>query len=107
MRLHILSDLYMEFGAVEIPRVDCDVVILAGDISTKRRGVRWAIEQWTDVPVIYVLGNHECYGGRFPRLGEKLRALAEGTNVRARERYCIPRRLHVFRRDAVVGSGAQ
>jgi len=85
MRLHLLSDLHMEFGAVEIPRVDCDVVILAGDISTKHLGVRWAIQQWPDVPVIYVLGNHEYYGARFPRLVEKLRAAAAGTHVHVLE----------------------
>jgi Icc-related predicted phosphoesterase len=81
MRLRILSDLHMEFGAVQIPPVDCDAVVLAGDISTKLHGVRWAIEQWPTTPVVYVLGNHEYYGAKFPKLIQTLRDAAEGTQV--------------------------
>lgn len=93
MRIHILSDLHMEFGEVQIPRVDCDLVILAGDISTKWHGVQWALRQWPDVPVLYLLGNHEYYGENFPSLVEKLKALTEGSNV------------HVLENDAVAVGG--
>ena len=34
-RLHILSDLHIEFGPFECPSLDADVTILAGDIFTK------------------------------------------------------------------------
>lgn len=89
MRLHVLSDLHMEFGEVQIPVVDCDAVVLAGDISTKFAGVRWALRQWTDRPVIYVLGNHEYYGAKFPRLVDKLREETRGTHVHVLENECL------------------
>jgi len=33
MRIHILSDLHLEFTELENRTVDCDVIVLAGDIS--------------------------------------------------------------------------
>jgi len=36
-------------------------VLLAGDIHTGRRGVRWAAEMFSQ-PVAMILGNHESYG---------------------------------------------
>src|SRR5262245_43407208 len=85
MRLHILSDLHMEFGPVEIPRPDCDVVILAGDISTKWHGITWARQHFAGVPVIYILGNHEYYGENFLSLVGKLRELAQGSSIHVLE----------------------
>jgi len=83
VRLHIMSDLHLEFG--KLPRSytppDCDAVILAGDIATGVIGVMWAAETFK-VPVFYVPGNHEFYGKRrYFRHLEKLKAKAEGTNV--------------------------
>jgi Icc-related predicted phosphoesterase len=89
MRIHVLSDLHIEFGEVQIPNVDCDVVVLAGDISTKHHGFFWALRQWPNVPVIYVLGNHEYYGENFPRLVDKLRVQARGTNIHVLENESI------------------
>ena len=34
MRLHILSDLHLEFEPFTPPAVEADVVILAGDVGT-------------------------------------------------------------------------
>ena len=38
MKLHVLSDLHCEFADFVPPVVDCDVVVLAGDIHVKSRG---------------------------------------------------------------------
>jgi hypothetical protein len=38
MLLHILCDLHLEFGPVEIPATNADVVILAGDTHVGTRG---------------------------------------------------------------------
>src|SRR5262245_7256668 len=81
MRLHVVSDLHQEFGEIDIPTVDCDCVVLAGDVSTKRNGLKWIRQRFHDVPVIYVCGNHEFYGDKLPRLMEKLRDETKGTNV--------------------------
>jgi len=61
MRIHILSDLHLEFGDFDPPRTDADVVVLAGDIHVGTRGVAWARERFHPTPV---LGNHEYYSGR-------------------------------------------
>ena len=81
MRIHVLSDLHQEFGEVDVPSVNCDCVVLAGDVSIKGHGLKWIRRRFPDVPVIYICGNHEYYGGKLPRLTERLREAAEGTNV--------------------------
>lgn len=85
MRIHLLSDLHLEVSAFTPAAVEADLVILAGDIHTKQRGVAWAAEAFPHTPVLYVPGNHEPYGGALPYDTEKLRALAPGT-VRVMDR---------------------
>ncbi len=81
MKLHILSDLHVEFGDFVIPDVGADLVVLAGDTHVGSRGVRWVLDQELGVPAIYVLGNHEFYRNRFPGLIEALKHETAGTNV--------------------------
>ena len=89
MKLHILSDLHIEFDDFNIPDVDADLVILAGDIHVKDKGLKWILRQNLKIPVIYVLGNHEFYNNRFPKLIDKLKRQARGTNV------------HILENDAI------
>lgn len=84
MRVHVLSDLHLEFG--DMPRAykppECDLVVLAGDIATGVVGVMWADNVFQGVPVFYVPGNHEFYGKRlYHRHMEKMLAKAEDTRV--------------------------
>ena len=79
MKLNILSDLHLTVGGLERPSTDADVVILAGDIARPPQAAAWA--QGFDRPVIYVLGNHEFYGGSLDGTCEELRQLCYGTNV--------------------------
>jgi len=81
MKIQLLSDLHIEFEDYEYPESDCDIVVLAGDIHIKDRGVRWAIENIKDKPVIYVLGNHEYYTKTYPKLASELKQLTAGTNI--------------------------
>jgi Icc-related predicted phosphoesterase len=81
MRIHILSDLHLEFAPFQPERVSADIVVLAGDIHTGKNGLKWIREAYRGVPVIYVLGNHEFYGQKIPKLTEELRALAASTNI--------------------------
>lgn len=62
MKIHVLSDLHREFHRFDPPETDADVVVLAGDIDLRTAGIEWAATAF-DVPVIYVSGNHEFYGG--------------------------------------------
>ena len=43
------------------PAVGADVVVLAGDVHVKNRGLQWIFDQKFEIPVLYVLGNHELY----------------------------------------------
>jgi Icc-related predicted phosphoesterase len=72
VRLHLLSDLHLEFAPFTPPSVDADVVILSGDLSPGTRGLDWAAEHWPDRPVVLVPGNHEYYGHTYPALDRKL-----------------------------------
>ena len=85
MKVQLLSDIHLEFEYYPYPQVDADVVVLAGDIHTKERGVQWALEEITDKQVIYVLGNHDYYGKAYPKLANKLKDLTKGTNIHVLE----------------------
>ncbi len=67
MKIQYLSDLHLEFDRTcksaalnkfgDVPDCGADVLVLAGDIDTKLRGVDWAIRQsdHLGIPVVYVL----------------------------------------------------
>lgn len=89
MRLWILSDLHLEFGPVELPPVEADLIVLAGDVHRGRRGLAWARERFATTPAVYVLGNHEYYGEALPRLREKVEAEAAGSSVHLLENRAV------------------
>jgi hypothetical protein len=66
MRLHILSELHQEFGLLDVPAIDADVVVLANEIHVGAKGIEWIKRQLGGRPVIYVLGNHEFYNHGIP-----------------------------------------
>ncbi len=86
MKAQILSDLHTEFEDFDLEETDSDVLILAGDIHVKEKGVLWALKNVKNKPVLYVLGNHEYYGKAYPKLVGTLKALAKGTNLQVLER---------------------
>ncbi len=81
MRIQILSDLHLEIESFSFVSTDADVVVLAGDIHNKLKGIEWIKEQGITVPVIYVPGNHEFYGATYQKLIRQMTAAAEGSNV--------------------------
>ena len=80
MKIQYLSDLHLEFADYAPLSADADVVVLAGDIDLKGRGVAWALRHFKQ-PVVYVPGNHEFYKGSLGKTVEKMRVAAQGTNV--------------------------
>ena len=93
MRIHVLSDLHQEFGEIDVPDVDCDCMVLAGDVSTKQNGLRWITQRFRSKPVVYICGNHEFYGEKLPHLVDKLKEATKDTNV------------HFLENDAVTIDG--
>ena len=72
MKIALMSDVHLEYGPCPIEKVDADVLVLAGDITTAdpvrfgKIGVEFfkqASEMFNDV--IYIMGNHEHYRGDF------------------------------------------
>ena len=80
MKLQVLSDLHLSVSGLEPPQTDADVVILAGDIARPADAIAWAVR--FAQPVLYVIGNHEFYGGSLNGTARELKRLSQGTNVR-------------------------
>lgn len=97
MRIRILSDLHHEHfgGRRELPAIEADVVVLAGDIHSHLEGLYWAREAFADTPVIYVAGNHEFYSSDLPELTQAMRNLARELDI------------HFLENDAVVIDGVR
>jgi Icc-related predicted phosphoesterase len=85
MKLHILSDLHIEYAPFTPPETGADAVILAGDIHSGTKGISWAKDTFPNSAVMYIPGNHEYYGQALPDHTSKLKALAQGSNVRILE----------------------
>ncbi len=81
MRIRILSDLHLDLGPVKLPKAEADVVVLAGDVRQGKAALTWIRESFPEGPVVYVLGNHEFYGGAVPKLIDDCRRLCAGTNI--------------------------
>lgn len=72
-RINILSDLHLEFSNFNLTKEKYDVLVLAGDISQDLGSLYNFFNKSLkeDIPVIYVLGNHEFEGKRFPKVFEE------------------------------------
>jgi Icc-related predicted phosphoesterase len=87
MKILVYSDLHNEFEpfapVLETLRT-VDLIVLAGDIDVKRRGVEWA-SSWAELsvqtPIIMVAGNHEFYGEHFDDGLIKLRDAVKGSRI--------------------------
>lgn len=86
MKVLITSDIHLEFGARKIDFSGCDLVILAGDIHIGKKGIQWLMSEVNEIPVIYVLGNHEYYKNSYPKLLNGIRKIAQGSNIYVLER---------------------
>lgn len=78
MKIQVISDLHQEFGFNEFSHNKADILALAGDINNGIKGIQW-IKDNIEIPVIYVLGNHEYYKGSYPKTLYKILGLADST----------------------------
>ncbi len=84
MRLAVLSDLHLSVADMPVPALDCDLVILAGDIARPQQAIEWA-RQFPQ-PVIYVPGNHEYYGGSLAGTQDALLRLSADSRIHVLDR---------------------
>lgn len=78
MKLYVVSDLHNEFSPFEVPSTAsglADLIILAGDVDKKSKGVTWANGAFQK-PVVYVGGNHDYYQGHIDRTLIKMQEAA-------------------------------
>lgn len=94
MKIQLASDLHLEVlenyfpGETLIrPARQADVLVLAGDIAHAANAVQ-LFSDWP-VPVLYVMGNHEAYGGCFEEVVDELRQASKGSPVQFLERDAI------------------
>jgi predicted phosphodiesterase len=81
MKIHVLSDLHLEFSNLLPPSAHSDVVVLAGDIWKKDHGIHWARSTWPNSEIIYIAGNHKFYGSERNIVIDKLRNAAKNNAV--------------------------
>lgn len=79
MKINYFSDLHLEFGKLEQPANDADIIVAAGDIGPGLMGLHWL--RSLNKPVIYIAGNHEFYGTELEQALADLRRYSEGTQV--------------------------
>lgn len=91
MKAQIISDTHLEFEMREFDFSGCDLLILAGDIDLGQEGFTWISGKVKNIPVIYVLGNHEYYRHSYPKLLNSVKKTAQGTNIHVldNESICI------------------
>lgn len=93
-RLHVISDVHLEFGPYELPAdLEFDILVASGDIGPVEDAVAWLAK--CEKPVVYVMGNHEYYDREFDEVLPAARAAARGTRV------------HVLERNAVTIAGVR
>jgi len=116
-RIAVLSDLHQEFTLADrltasaqffAPRPmrdDADVIVLAGDVHVPAtRSLDWIARNFSDMPVVYVLGNHDYY--QSPQAGDEgLQTYLQVLN-RARER-ANQLGIHLLENDTVEIAGAR
>jgi predicted phosphodiesterase len=95
MRIRVLSDLHLEFASWRPPPAEADCVVLAGDIHVGTEGLQWATQHFPDIPVIYVPGNHEYYGGNLPDVRDAIREEGNRTGI------------HVLDKDEITIAGVR
>ncbi len=86
MKIRILSDLHIEFESFEVDFSDCDLIVLAGGVHVKDKGIKWIEAQLTNKAVLYILGNHEFYGKAYPKLINDLKEQTKNSNIHVLEK---------------------
>ncbi len=80
MRLQVFSDLHLEFGLLELPESEADIIIAAGDVALGADGIQWL--DTLGKPVVFVGGNHDYWYGDLRDRVLEFRAESHFTQVR-------------------------
>lgn len=108
MKILLLSDLHSEFTKNEhpTPQVDCDVIVLAGDIGVGLNGIKLA-NRWQEelnVPIVIINGNHEYYGNSPFSWISGINLFHE---MRIRQRNICNKNVHFLENSSIVIDGVR
>ncbi len=79
VRINYFSDIHLEFGPLDLPDNDADLIVAAGDIGIFKQGVDWL--KSLKKPVIYVAGNHEFYSHEYKETLDAIREKCAGSRI--------------------------
>lgn len=78
MKIHLVSDLHADFTSYKEKFPECDVVVIAGDVSESRYQMREILmNNLHHDYILYVAGNHDFYGSSLKYAKEEFRELEE------------------------------
>jgi predicted phosphodiesterase len=81
VKIHVMSDLHVEFLDFAPPQVGANVVVLAGDIYSEHHGIAWARRAFATTQIVYVFGNHEFYKADYDAVLDRSRLEAAKLDV--------------------------
>lgn len=81
LRMHVFSDVHLEFGNFRPKPTGANVIVAAGDTGPGLAGADWLMRTFAPTPVIYVIGNHEPYNRVLEHFENDLKRKCAGTNV--------------------------
>ena len=103
MLIRLLSDLHLEVFPYEIKYEEEDLLILAGDISSKCNDIVKLIQNYLsqnkNVLVIFVLGNHDYYHKTITETTSKIKSLK--TQQRVLPQQIVRHAMHVTLKSAL------
>lgn len=76
-KIGLISDLHLESSNIDLPNPGWDYLVIAGDLSASLPNMLHFFNYYapTDIPIIYVLGNHEYEGRRLDDNVEKIKEM--------------------------------
>jgi predicted phosphodiesterase len=80
VRINYFSDIHLEFGLLEAPDNNADIIVAAGDIGVGTQGLDWL--KSLKKQVVYVAGNHEFYSSDYQKTLKSIRMQCKNSNVR-------------------------
>lgn len=86
MKIAFMSDLHLEWFPLTLPKIDADVLVLAGDIGVGLQGLQWAASPdcgFDPHRIVYLPGNHEFYHNFMPEMVTRMADYAKSVGIGA------------------------
>lgn len=86
MKIAFMSDLHLEWFPLTLPKIDADVLVLAGDIGVGLQGLQWAASPdcgFDPHRIVYLPGNHEFYHNFMPEMVARMADYAQSVGIGA------------------------